>query len=116
MDQSGDRAVSVFAQRVIGLTRHAYEFASGGDNGFSQCLQRVMGIQQAHVIGGHSGGQERSAHGQTIAFFDRQIQHAFELFESADAMSGLPAPVVPVIVCGVREKAGSEQCRTLIFL
>jgi len=70
MNESGDRAVAIFSERVICLTRHANEFAGGGYHGFSQCLQRVMRIQQAHVIRSHSGGQERSAHGQAVAFFD----------------------------------------------
>jgi hypothetical protein len=115
MDEARNGAVSIFAERVISLARHAYEFPCGGYDSFAECLQRVVRIQETHVIGGDSSWEQSSSHGQAVAFFDRQIQHAFELFEGADAMSGLPAPVIPVIICGVREKAGSEKCRSLVF-
>ena len=81
MNESGDRAVTVFTERVVCLTRHSDEFSSGGDNGFAEGLQGIFRIQQTHVIRCHRSGQERAATGEAVAFFDGQIENSFELLD-----------------------------------
>jgi hypothetical protein len=109
MHESGDWAVSVFAKRIIRLTGSANKFASCGNNGFPERLQGVIRVEETHVVRGNGCGQQSATIGKNVTFFQGQFQHPFELLKSADAMSRLPAPVIPVGIGDIRIEAFAEE-------
>jgi hypothetical protein len=95
MHESGRRAVAVLAERVFLLASAAVEFGQRGDRRPAQTLPRVTGIDQAHVIGRHADRQWALMTSDRGALVVRHRDHPVELLETADAVTVLPAPIVP---------------------
>ena len=109
MDEArGDRVV-VFAQGVVLFTGQADVFVRDHDVRAAERLRRVGVAHQARIIRCDADGQRAFVAQGGRALVLRQVEHAFELFERADAAARLPTPVVPVVGGRARD---SCVCRT----
>ena len=79
MHQARHRAVRIFAQRIVGLALGPHELIERRHDGPPQRLQRIVGIQQAHVVRRDADRQHRAALHERFALLVGQPQHLFEL-------------------------------------
>ena len=108
MNQAGNRAVPLLAERVVGLPGGLRELRRRRHNRSSQRLTGIVGGYQAHVVRRDPHRQQHPPRKQRFPLRARQNQHLLQPVQRADSVLDLPSPVVPVSV-GQSGKEGSAK-------
>ena len=99
------RGCRVLAQRVAGFAPGLRELAGrGNDRSAASGCWGSSRRNQAHVVGRDGDGQDLPGPVEPFPLVGGQVEHFFELLAGPDAVSGLPTPVVPLLVGHVAVK------------
>ena len=111
MDEARHDRVVVFAQRIVGLARHAHIFVARHDVRAAQRLGRIVEAHQARVIGRDADRQRAFVAPDGARFVVGQAEDARQIVQRADAGAELPVPVVPFGRRGAGIEAAIEGLR-----
>ncbi len=108
VDQAGHRAVVVLAQRVVGLAAGEEELVAGRHHGPAERVARILGVEQAGVVrgDGHRQGAPTAGQGRPLLF--GKLEDVLQVGSALEAVTQLPAPVVPLGVGGLGEEVPAE--------
>ena len=105
VDQSGNRALMLFAERVVRFARATPHLVHRRDHRAADGLVRIRGRDETHVVRSDRHGKHVARQFQRFLLFRREADHLPDGRKIPDPVLDLPPPVGPLQI----GRAGEEQ-------
>lgn len=113
MDQSGDRALMLFGERVLLFPGATRVFIRNRNDGSSYGLRRICGAHKTGVVRGYPEGKPRRSTLDGVILVRSKSDDPLDLVQAADAVPDLPVPACPVDLGRIRIEISQELARTM---